>query len=228
MKTLIIGLLLFISVPCFAQEKLNNESVVALLASGLSTEIVVAKIKASDGEFDTSTPTLLKLGEAKTPEPIVLAMIEKESERQSRVKAATAKNNDALGTYSEQGTLADIKGLTRVFINTDNMKARDIIAKELQKAGLVVADALEAADIKITYTQFTEDVSAVVTRTENSAQARMNTQEVGNFSVAMRGKAENIVRDRNVYATRKTKYWMFEDHPAKSAVKQFLKDWRKG
>lgn len=60
-----------------AGSELTNKDVLAMLRSGLSTEIVVAKIKASPGKFDTSSAGLTELKSFNVPDPVILAMVEK-------------------------------------------------------------------------------------------------------------------------------------------------------
>jgi|JI81BgreenRNA_FD_contig_121_191979_length_2075_multi_5_in_0_out_0_3 hypothetical protein len=64
------------AVPANAQETLNNEAVIQLLEAGLPAEAVVAKIKASRGNFDTSTQKLIELKNKGVPGPVLAAMLE--------------------------------------------------------------------------------------------------------------------------------------------------------
>jgi hypothetical protein len=57
--------------------ELTNKDVLAMLRSGLSAEIVVAKIKTSPGKFDTSSAALTELKSFNVPDPVILAMVEK-------------------------------------------------------------------------------------------------------------------------------------------------------
>lgn len=55
---------------------LRNEDVLKMHQSGISPEVVVAKIKASPSAFDTSPPALRGLKDAGVPDAVVLAMVE--------------------------------------------------------------------------------------------------------------------------------------------------------
>jgi len=55
--------------------ELTNKDVLDMVKSGLATEIVVAKIKASPGKFDTSAATLAELKSANVPDAVILAMV---------------------------------------------------------------------------------------------------------------------------------------------------------
>jgi len=58
-----------------ATTELTNKDVLDMLKSGLATEIVVAKIKASPGKFDTSVATLAELKSANVPDAVIMAMV---------------------------------------------------------------------------------------------------------------------------------------------------------
>jgi hypothetical protein len=68
--------------PLFAQDgskaepPLTNADIVGMLKDGLSTEIVVAKIKSSPAAFDTSPKKLTELKNSGLPESVILAMIQ--------------------------------------------------------------------------------------------------------------------------------------------------------
>lgn len=76
MKTLLFVLLLSLSITALAQQPLTNSDVISLFKSGLSAEIVSAKIKQAGGNFDTSPAKLKELKVAGVPENVILAMIE--------------------------------------------------------------------------------------------------------------------------------------------------------
>jgi hypothetical protein len=59
-----------------AVDTLKNEDVLAMLTSGLSTEIVIAKIKASACKFDTAPAALQELKTAGVPEAVIMAMVQ--------------------------------------------------------------------------------------------------------------------------------------------------------
>ena len=75
-----IYLLLLILAPCAnAQEttpKLTNEDVVKMVQAGLSTDLIMTKIKKSETNFDTSPSALAGLPKRGVPNEILLAMLE--------------------------------------------------------------------------------------------------------------------------------------------------------
>ncbi len=62
--------------PQAAAIPLNNNDILEILKGGLSADIVVAKIKASLCDFDTSAAALSQLKSAGVPDAIILAMVQ--------------------------------------------------------------------------------------------------------------------------------------------------------
>ena len=80
-KNYILSLILFVCtvLPGFAQstrEVLTNAKIVELVRIGLSEELVIAKIKQSTCQCDTSTAALGKLKTAKVSNAIIMAMMD--------------------------------------------------------------------------------------------------------------------------------------------------------
>jgi hypothetical protein len=71
---------------------LTNQDVVDLVKTGLSTDIIVAKIKASPSHFDTSTAALKSLKDAGVPDAVIVAMVDPSS------KSVGASQPDAMGS----------------------------------------------------------------------------------------------------------------------------------
>src|SRR5690606_5891257 len=120
--------LVFLSVfagSAFGQSVLQNADVVGMVKAGLSENIIAAKIRASDTNFDTSTDALANLSKEGVPESVVVAMVEK----QQQIDERPAPEGNMV---PEQGSLADIVGKTKVFISAESIKARDRIAEELE------------------------------------------------------------------------------------------------
>jgi len=65
--------------PQRSDSRLTNADILEMSAGGLSAEVIVAKIKASSCNFDTTPATLTKLKASGIPEPAILAMIEAQS-----------------------------------------------------------------------------------------------------------------------------------------------------
>lgn len=94
-------------------EVLTNTSVINLFKKGLSSSIIVNKIKSTKSNFDVSTDALINLAEQKVPDEIVNAMVEA-SGSSSAVKFSDP--NDPLsvhesGIYLLTGDKKDLKEL---------------------------------------------------------------------------------------------------------------------
>lgn len=79
MKKTVLLFTLLLTLTVFGQsneEVLTNASVINLHSKGLSSSIIVSKIKTSKSNFDVSIDALIKLKEKKIPDDIVNAMVE--------------------------------------------------------------------------------------------------------------------------------------------------------
>ncbi|MGA7245427.1 MAG: hypothetical protein WBX19_19750 [Terracidiphilus sp.] len=75
---LTFALLLFCAAG-FAQESLNNESIVKLVKAGLSEDLIVTTINSSPGKFDTSVNGLIALKKAGASDKVMAAVVLKAS-----------------------------------------------------------------------------------------------------------------------------------------------------
>lgn len=192
--------ILFFPILCFAQTTLTNKDVVDLVKSGLSAEVVIAKIRSSQTDFDTSAEALKSLTAAGVPDAVIVAVIETDK----------AQINDV----PEQGTLSDIAGMKKVYVFSDNLKSRDTISKILKNGGFQIVDKVENCDFLIQYTERTEDVGAVT--------SRRDIKKYGSLRVVM--PSADGKRLRYVYSVEKSEYWVWEKNPAKTTTEQFLAD----
>lgn len=78
MKKAALAFSMLVNLPLTAAlaENLNNESIVSLVHAGLGEEAIVAKIKSSDGHYDTAVQDLIRLKKASVPNRVITAMIE--------------------------------------------------------------------------------------------------------------------------------------------------------
>jgi len=58
------------------QDRLTNQDIINLVKSGIAPEIIIAKVKTTGGNFDTSPSALKELKEAGVPDSVMLIMIE--------------------------------------------------------------------------------------------------------------------------------------------------------
>lgn len=75
MRMFLAASALFLAMPAAAAEVITNDTVVALVASGIGDEAVIAKIKASTGRFDLSTNQLIALKNKGVSGPVLAAML---------------------------------------------------------------------------------------------------------------------------------------------------------
>ena len=226
LKTLIFSGVFLLSVSnVFGQDILTNKSIVEMVKSGLSGEIIIAKIKSTSVSFDTSTEALKMLSEAGVPESVVIAMITEDGKAAKAAVQDAKERSKVMESVPEQGKLKDIINKNNIFILTNDLKSRDIIEKELAKIKkFKIVDKLENSDFVIKYESWVETLSVSATVVGQTATARENNQLVGLLTVVMPSDEPGSGRVRQIYTARKTKYFVWEDNPAESATKQFIKD----
>ena len=66
-------------VCAFAADKINDDTVVSLVQAGLGDEAVIAKINASDVDFDLTTDKLIALKQKGVSGPVIAAMLRRAS-----------------------------------------------------------------------------------------------------------------------------------------------------
>lgn len=209
----------------YAQEVMSNKDVISLVEAGLDAEIIIAKIKAGTPAFETSAEALKALNAAGVPKSVIVVMIE-EAGRSAKSNAAAAKDDEKLlSSVPEQGNLRDLFTRGKIYIATEDLKARDRIEKELVNVKrFTIVDRIESADIVIKYESWTETVNVTATVVGNTATARENKQLVGLLTIMVGSEDSDNGRRRLVYSARKTKYFVWEANPAESTTKQFIKD----
>lgn len=76
MRNALLAFLFLLLCPVlFAQESLNNDSVIKLVKAGLSEDLIVTTINSSPGQYDTSASALIALKKAGAGDKVVAAMI---------------------------------------------------------------------------------------------------------------------------------------------------------
>jgi hypothetical protein len=76
-KIVLAGLCLLLAPVILAQQALNNESVLKLVKSGLSDDLIITTIKASPGNYDTSPNGLIALKKGGASDKVVEAIVVK-------------------------------------------------------------------------------------------------------------------------------------------------------
>src|SRR5262245_36176928 len=72
----VVMLTVLAAVSGVAEDTLTNADVIALVKAGLGANVVIAKIRSTTVEFDTSASALQELKANSVPDEVVLAMIE--------------------------------------------------------------------------------------------------------------------------------------------------------
>ena len=109
MKALLFGLSLSFTLIVHAQQPLTNADVISLIKSGLSAEIVAAKIKQTGGSFDTSPAKLKDLKTAGVPESVILAMIESDAPAKVTEQPKPVENVASSAVTLKDGTPVELE-----------------------------------------------------------------------------------------------------------------------
>lgn len=86
---------------------LSNQDILEMLKSGISTEVIVAKIKSSTTKFDTSPEALQELKKANVPDAVVLAMVQPSTD--TAVAATSSANTTPVTINVPDGTEIEIQ-----------------------------------------------------------------------------------------------------------------------
>lgn len=138
MKTLWI-VLLFAYCSFSQQTPLTNKDIVDMVTGGIGEQLVIAKIRASPTNFDTSSSALVSLKASGLSDDVILAMIN------SQPGTAT--------TPSEVAALelGDAVGLKKVFVESDDARSQLEITKILKKEGYLVVTDYKVAELVIKF-----------------------------------------------------------------------------
>lgn len=100
MATITFSTFFLIPMPIAAQEikqeKITNKDLVEMTKAGLSETVILAKIKASAGNFDTSPTALLELKKEGVSEAVILAVLQPSETKPARIKDELTSNFNRL------------------------------------------------------------------------------------------------------------------------------------
>jgi len=159
--------------------RLTNKEVLGMVQAGISSGVIIAKIKISRCAFDTDPTQLVELKSRGVPDEVLQAMIEAPyglpksapkpsgsatpTERQPEPTQSSHEETSQRGfsTEPEYGTVQDIKALRTIFVRADDDDSRSTIIKMLSGyEGVEVVTSAKTAEIVLEYTTLTRDVAA--------------------------------------------------------------------
>jgi hypothetical protein len=142
--TFLITCLAFTCLSIRAQSAapLTNKDVIDLVKMGMSSDVIVAKIKNSPSNFDTSLAALQDLKMANVPEPVILAMVNAPNANGS--SSAADKSPARAGVknlYEVQKIYVDEMGKS-----DDSDRFRLLVREKLADKGFTMVDTPDEAD----------------------------------------------------------------------------------
>ena len=90
-----------------AQETLTNAKIIDMVKIGLSQPLIIAKIKASKGNYDTSTTAIKQLKDEGVSDALILAMLQSGSSVEKIDNNNSSMSNDSNQTSGEKIVLQD-------------------------------------------------------------------------------------------------------------------------
>ena len=129
-----------------APQALTNKDILDMMKAGLATEIIIAKIKSSATNFDTSPGALAELKAANVPDNVILAMVKGPS-------AASAEPVPADGVVSvPDGTEVEIQLTNNA--SGEELKVGDVVdfvvVNPIQLNGITIFEKGASARARIT------------------------------------------------------------------------------
>ncbi|HEX7175495.1 MAG TPA: hypothetical protein VF240_09580 [Pyrinomonadaceae bacterium] len=106
-----------------APARIDNRDVLKMLEARLAPEVVVAKIKTSAADFDTSPEALKALRDAGAPDSVILAVVE--APRVPAVAAPAGESKKVVAVKVPAGTRVEVESAYRV--NSQEVRVGDLI-----------------------------------------------------------------------------------------------------
>lgn len=129
-----------------ASAPVTNNDVLEMVKSGLGADVIVAKIKASLGKFDTSPAALTELKSARVPDAVILAMVQGPTEPVTANAAASIETKIPDGTEVEVQLKSNASG--------EELKVGDVVDFSVLRPvvinGVIVFDKDASARARIT------------------------------------------------------------------------------
>ena len=130
---------------------LTNKDVMDMVKSGLTTDVIIAKIKSSPSKFDTAPSALAELKTANVPDPVILAMVQ---------GTGAATSNSSATVPASVGTAVKVPDGTEIEIQLKNTlsgeeaKVGDIVdfmvVRPVQLNGVTIFEKEASARARVT------------------------------------------------------------------------------
>jgi hypothetical protein len=158
----ILTLILTSAISVFAQsEAVDNRTIIDMSAAGLSSEIILKKIAASQTKFDLSAGSLIELKKAGVDDNVIAAMMDRSDSQQLSINEPAVSVPAAQG-YSESGPPSPVTpkesvtgAKTIAFGKSSLQPSRQALEKELLKRkdfqgmNLTILRYKESADLYV-------------------------------------------------------------------------------
>lgn len=132
--------------------RLTNKDVLEMVKAGLSPAIIVAKIKGSTSDFDTSPTALQELKSAGIPDEVMLVMVQAAAPTAATPTGTAAVGGDPVEVKVPDGTEIEVELKNNV--SGQEVKVGDIVdftvVRPVQVGGVTIIDKGASARARIT------------------------------------------------------------------------------
>ncbi len=180
-----------------AQPPVTNDEIIEMVKAGLTSELIITKIKSSRCNFDTSPFALVSLKESNVPDSVLLEMVRNPEGGEpavERIQPVSQLKAEATPTerpqapsdgLPEYGHISEIRRMRRAYVVADDIDSQNLLVKALSSyEGLQIVGSPDRAELFITFGQ-------------NSAATSMKLWGYGAGTIDRRTKAQFIVSYRS-------------------------------
>lgn len=141
---------------------IKNEDVIQMARAGLSSEVILAKIRSSDCKFDTSPSSLVAMKEAGVPEDVLMEMVRnpngqpvvQEKPKATPTPEVVVDRQSPTDNIPEYGNISEIRKMRHVFVIADDIDSQNLLVNSLRSYdGLQIVSSPDRAEIFVGFTQ---------------------------------------------------------------------------
>jgi len=179
-RIVIVGLICIAFNTSYAQEKassgspITNKEVIQMTGAGLSSAVILAKIRSSECQFDTSPSSLVTMKEAGVSDEVLMEMVRNPSGppvvQEAPPQPKVAPTPEAVPTRQappdslpEYGDISEIRKMRRVFVIADDIDSQNLLVNSLRSYdGLQIVSSPDSAEIFVGFGQGSNATGVVV------------------------------------------------------------------
>jgi hypothetical protein len=189
-----------------ATQGLNNDSVIKLINSGLSDDLIVSTINALPGVYDTSPDGIIALKTARASDKVISAIVLKTSSPASAAKAPVAEAADPGRPTQSSGSPADQEQAQKSFVAAQGGHNVSLVAAEVPHSTESAPRVFLQSASKGRNRNAARDQSMEMSKDleKNCPDVRMTiNQQVADYTVLLNHIESGFVRDNQIQVANK-------------------------